>query len=81
MRDSSCRWCIVKKKLKNFEVMLKTFELSRVWEIVESWLVYENRFSWITKSYFSLHWYNKTKLVQSGTVLTVIIPLYLNETS
>ena len=27
--------------------MLKTFEFSHVKEIVESWLVYENKFLWI----------------------------------
>ena len=31
------------KKLKYFEVMLNIFEFSRVWENVESWLVYANK--------------------------------------
>ena len=31
------------KKLKYFEVMLNIFELSRVSENVESWLVYANK--------------------------------------
>ena len=52
MRDSACRWFIV-KKLKYFEVMLNIFEFSRAWENVESWLVYANK----------LERHNKTKLV------------------
>ena len=43
MRDSACRWFIVKKKLKYFEVMLNIFELPRVWQNTESWLVYANK--------------------------------------
>ena len=35
------------KKLKYFEVMLKIVDFSWMWEIVESWLVYANKFSWI----------------------------------
>ena len=30
------------KKLKYFEVMLNIFEFLRVWENIESWLVYAN---------------------------------------
>ena len=41
------------KQLKYFEVMLSIFEFSRVWENVESWLVYANKFFWIVQSYFS----------------------------
>ena len=41
------------KKLKYSEVMLNIFEFSRVWENVESWLVYANKFFWIVQSYFS----------------------------
>ena len=52
MRDSACRWFIV-KKLKYFEVMLNIFELSRVWENVEYWLVSANKLFWIAKPYFS----------------------------
>ena len=40
------------KQLKYFEVMLSIFEFSRVWENVESWLVYANKFFWIVQSYF-----------------------------
>ena len=36
------------KELEYFEVMLKIFELSRMWENVESWLVYANKLFWIT---------------------------------
>ena len=32
--------------------MLNIFELFCVWEIVESWLIYANKFSWITQLYF-----------------------------
>ena len=33
--------------------MLNIFEFSRVWENVESWLVYANKFFWIAQLYFS----------------------------
>ena len=33
--------------------MLNIFEFSRVWEIIESWLVYANKFLWIVQPYFS----------------------------
>ena len=33
--------------------MLNSFEFSRAWENVESWLVYANKFFWIAQSYFS----------------------------
>ena len=48
MRDSACRWCIVKKK-KHFEVLVNIFEFSRVWGSAVSWLVYAyaSKFSWI----------------------------------
>ena len=36
------------KILKYFEVMLNIFESSYVKEVVESWLVYVNKFSWIS---------------------------------
>ena len=48
----ACRWFIV-KKIKYFEVMLNIFELSRVWENIESWLVYANKLFWIAQPYFS----------------------------
>ena len=48
MRDSACRL----KKLKYSKIMLNVFETFRVWETVESWLVYKNTFSWIIQSYF-----------------------------
>ena len=35
------------KMLKYFEVMLSIFEFSHVKEIVESWLGYVNKFSWV----------------------------------
>ena len=34
-------------------IFQKSGELSRVREIVKSWLVYANKFSWITQYYFS----------------------------
>ena len=52
MVDSACRWFIV-KKLKYSGVMLNIFEFSRVWENVESWLVYANELFWIAYPYFS----------------------------
>ena len=33
--------------------MLNSFEFSRAWENVESWLVYANKFFWIAQPYFS----------------------------
>ena len=45
MRDSACRWFVLKK--------LNIFELSRMWENVESWLVYANKLFWIIQPYFS----------------------------
>ena len=42
------------KKLKYFEVMLNMFELLRVWENMESWLVYANKPFWIAQPYFSI---------------------------
>ena len=50
--DSACGWFIV-KKVKYFEVTLNIFEFSRVWENVESWLVYANKLFWIAQPYFS----------------------------
>ena len=52
MRNSACRW-FIDKKAKIFEVMLNIFEFSRVWENVESWLVYANKLFWIAQPYFS----------------------------
>ena len=51
MRDSACRWLIV-KTLKYFEVMLNIFEFLRVWENGKSWLVYANKLFWIAQPYF-----------------------------
>ena len=50
MRDSACRWFIVKKA--KIEVMFNIFEFSRVWENIESWLVYANKPFWIVQPYF-----------------------------
>ena len=50
MRDSASN--LLLKILKYFEVMLNIFEFSHVNEIVKSWLVYENKFSWIIQSGF-----------------------------
>ena len=33
--------------------MLNIFEFSRLWENVESWLVYANKLFWIAQPYFS----------------------------
>ena len=49
------------RKLKYFEVILKIFEFSQVWENVKYWLVYANKLFWITQPYLDRH--NKTKLV------------------
>ena len=40
------------KMLKYFEVMLNIFEFSNVKKILEPWLVYLNKFSWIIQSCF-----------------------------
>ena len=48
----ACRWFIVKKP-KYFKVMINIFELSRVWENVEPWLVYGNKLFSIAQPYFS----------------------------
>ena len=44
MRESACRWFIV-KKAKIF-YMLKILDFSQVWENIESWLVYANKLIW-----------------------------------
>ena len=43
---------VLLKMLKYFEVKLNIFEFSHVKEIVESWLVYVNKFSWMIQSCF-----------------------------
>ena len=48
MRDLDCKWLIV--AIKCFEFVLHIFEFFRVKEIVESWLIYLNMFSWIIQS-------------------------------
>ena len=55
MRDSACRWFIVKKPeiFQSYVVMLNIFEFSRVWENVEPWLAYANKLFWIAQPYFS----------------------------
>ena len=40
MHVSAFRCGLLLKKLKYFEVMIRSFEFSRVWENVESWFVY-----------------------------------------
>ena len=40
------------KRLSYFEVVLNIFELSRVWENVESWLVFPTKLFWIAQPYF-----------------------------
>ena len=51
MRDSACKSLLL-KVIKYFGVTLNTFEFSNVNGIVESWLVYVNKFSWIIQSCF-----------------------------
>ena len=53
MRDSACRWGLLLKKLKCFEVMLNVYEFLRAWENVEPWLVYANKYFWIAQLYFA----------------------------
>ena len=48
--------------LKYLEVMLNIFQFPHEKEIVESWLVYRNKFSWIIQIMFPDR-DNKTKLV------------------
>ena len=52
MRDSACRWLIV-ENCKIFRSYVKHF--FHVKEIVESWLAYVNKFSWIAQSCFLTH--------------------------
>ena len=71
------------KKLKYFEVISKFFELSRVWEYVESWLVYQNKLFWTAQPYFSANIIKQRQcqlLFLILRYLTVIIYLYFNET-
>ena len=49
MPDSACTGVLL-KILKYFAVMLNIFETFHVLQIVESWLIHANKFSWITKS-------------------------------
>ena len=53
MRDSAYRCFIVEKAKIFWSYVFKVFEVSRVWENVESWLVYANKFFWISQPYFS----------------------------
>ena len=46
------------KMLNHFEVMLNIFEFSRMWENVESWLVFANKLFWIGQPDF---WTNMIK--------------------
>ena len=48
MRDSACSWFFV-KRAKIFEVILKNFEFSGMWENLETWLVYANKISGFPK--------------------------------
>ena len=41
------------KKLKYFDVVLNIFKFLRVWENVESWLIYADKLFWIAQPYFS----------------------------
>ena len=49
--------------LKYSEVVLNILEFPYVKEIVESWLVYLNKFSWIIQSCFLTETMKQTKLV------------------
>ena len=51
MRDSACRWFIA-EKAEYLKVLLSIFEFSRVWENVESWLVFASKLFWIAQPYF-----------------------------
>ena len=48
MHDTAFRWFIVENS-KIFWSYVKHFLIFHVKEIVESWLVYVNKFSWIIK--------------------------------
>ena len=50
MRDSACRWFIVKKAVL-FWNYVNYFEALGVWQNVESWLVYANKLVWIAQPY------------------------------
>ena len=66
MHDSACRWLIA-ENMKIFRKYFEYFEFFHVKEIIESWLVYGNKFSWIIQSCFLTKTINdKTKLVQAS---------------
>ena len=58
-RDSACRWFINENSK-----ILNIFEFSRVWENVESWLVYTNKIFRIAQPYFPTD--NKINLVPAS---------------
>ena len=60
--DTQLAGGLLLKKLKYFEVMLKMFEFLRVWENIESWLVYVKDIFLNCPTVF-LDWHNKTRLV------------------
>ena len=74
MRDSACRWSIV-KKLTYFEVILN-FEFSRAWEIVEYWLVHANKFPWISQSYRAFLYLSQTFAVLTFSPILLKLNLF-----
>ena len=46
---------VLLKKLKYFEVIWNSFEFLRVWENLESWMVYANKLFLIAQPYFSTY--------------------------
>ena len=69
MRDSACRWFVV-KKAKIFWRYVKRFWISRVWENVESWLVYTNKLFWIAQLCFSTN-----MIKQSASIFSLLLRL------
>ena len=52
MRDSPAGGLLL-KKLKYFKVVLNISGFLRVWENVESWLIFADKLFWIAQPYFS----------------------------
>ena len=66
MRDSDCRWFIVEKKLKYFDVMLNIFEFLWALTNIKSWFIYENKFFWFAQPYFLTEIIKQSKLVPAS---------------
>ena len=87
MHDSAFRWFIV-KKVKIFWRYVKIFEFSRLWENIESWLIYANKLFWIAQplnfwiaqllfhAFKTFNRYNLSKLKKSNCFIYIAIAKY-----